>query len=100
METIQALKSIQDIEIIITPKDFDKEQEIINVSFQNEDWNKSFEEFINSNYLLDIIYSLTNLRMNEIAKFSCCLLNVKNIEQIKETRFGKTIIESNGKYYN
>jgi hypothetical protein len=38
--------------------------------------------------------------MNEIAKFSCCLLNVKNIEQIKETRFGKTIIESNGKYYN
>tara|TARA_R100000734_G_C3316748_1_gene109399 strand:- start:1216 stop:1518 length:303 start_codon:yes stop_codon:yes gene_type:complete len=100
MTLLQALKSIQDIEIIITPKDDDKEQKIINLSFQNGDWNKSFEEFINSKFLRDNIYSLTNLRINEIAKFSCCLLNVKNIEQIKETRFGKTIIESNGKYYN
>ena len=30
MTLLQALKSIQDIQIIITPKDDDKEQEIIN----------------------------------------------------------------------
>lgn len=102
MKTLQALKSIQDIQIIISPKDFDKEQEIINLSFKNEDWNKSFNEFINSKYLLDIVYSLTYLKMEEIAKFSCSLLNVniKDIEKIKKTIFGKTIIETNGKYYN
>lgn len=102
MTTLQALKSIQDIQIIISPKDFDKEQEIINLSFKNEDWNKSFNEFINSKYLLDIVYSLTCLKMEEIAKFSCSLLNVniKDIEKIKKTIFGKTIIETNGKYYN
>ena len=40
--------------------------------------------------------------MEEIAKFSCSLLNVniKDIEKIKKTVFGKTIIETNGKYYN
>ena len=102
MTTLQALKSIQDIQIIISPKDFDKEQEIINLSFKNEDWNKSFNEFINSKYLLDIVYSLTYLKVEEISKFSCSLLNVnvKNIEKIKKTLFGKTIIETNGKYYN
>jgi hypothetical protein len=102
MTTLQALKSIQDIQIIISPKDFDKEQEIINLSFKNEDWNKSFNEFINSKYLLDIVYSLTYLKVEEIAKFSCSLLNVnvKDIEKIKKTIFGKTIIETNGKYYN
>jgi hypothetical protein len=102
MTTLQALKSIQDIQIIISPKDFDKEQQIINLSFKNEDWNKSFNEFINSKYLLDIVYSLTYLKMEEIAKFSCSLLNVniKDIEKIKKTIFGKTIIETNGKYYN
>jgi len=102
MTTLQALKSIQDIQIIISPKDFDKEQEIINLSFKNEDWNKSFNEFINSKYLRDIVYSLTYLKMEEIAKFSCSLLNVnvKDIEKIKKTIFGKTIIETNGKYYN
>ena len=102
MTTLQALKSIQDIQIIISPKDFDKEQEIINLSFKNEDWNKSFNEFINSKYLLDIVYSLTYLKMEEIAKFSCSLLNVniKDIEKIRKTIFGKTIIETNGKYYN
>ena len=100
--SLQALKSIQDIQIIISPKDFDKEQQIINLSFKNEDWNKSFNEFINSKYLLDIVYSLTYLKMEEIAKFSCSLLNVniKDIEKIKKTIFGKTIIETNGKYYN
>ena len=99
MTTLQALKSIQDIQIIISPKDFDKEQQIINLSFKNEDWNKSFNEFINSKYLLDIVYSLTYLKMEEIAKFSCSLLNVniKDIEKIKKTIFGKTIIETNGK---
>jgi len=102
MTTLQALKSIQDIQIIISPKDFDKEQQIINLPFKNEDWNKSFNEFINSKYLLDIVYSLTYLKMEEIAKFSCSLLNVniKDIEKIKKTIFGKTIIETNGKYYN
>ena len=102
MTTLQALKSIQDIQIIISPKDFDKEQQIINLPFKNEDWNKSFNEFINSKYLLDIVYSLTYLKMEEIAKFSCSLLNVniKEIEKIKKTIFGKTIIETNGKYYN
>ena len=102
MTTLQALKSIQDIQIIISPKDFDKEQQIINLSFKNEDWNKSFNEFINSKYLLDIVYSLTYLKMEEIAKFSCSLLNVniKDIEKIKKTIFCKTIIETNGKYYN
>lgn len=102
MTTLQALKSIQDIQIIISPKDFDKEQQIINLSFKNEDWNKSFNEFINSKYLLDIVYSLTYLKMEEIAKFSCSLLNVniKDIKKIKKTIFGKTIIETNGKYYN
>jgi len=102
MEKLQALKSIQDIQIIISPKNYDKEQEIINLSFKNEDWNKSFNEFINSKYLLDIVYSLTYLKVEEIAKFSCSLLNVnvKDIEKIKKTIFGKTIIETNGKYYN
>lgn len=100
MTTLQALKSIEDIQIIISPKDFDKEQQIINLSFKNEDWNKSFNEFINSKYLLDIVYSLTYLKMEEIAKFSCCLLNVKDFDQIQNTLFGKTIIETNGKYYN
>ena len=102
MTTLQALKSIQDIQIIISPKDFDKEQQIINLPFKNEDWSKSFNEFINSKYLLDIVYSLTYLKMEEIAKFSCSLLNVniKDIEKIKKTIFGKTIIETNGKYYN
>lgn len=102
MKTLQAIKSIQDIEIIISPKNYDKEQEIINLSFKNEDWNKSFNEFINSKYLLDIVYSLTYLKMEDIAKFSCSLLNVndKDIERIKKTIFGKSIIETNGKYYN
>ena len=44
METIQALKSIQDIEIIISPKDFDKEQEIINDMWSNI--GRTFAEYI------------------------------------------------------
>ena len=77
MTTLQALKSIQDIQIIISPKDFDKEQEIINLSFKNEDWNKSFNEFINSKYLLDIVYSLTYLKNGRDCKIFMFLIKCK-----------------------
>ena len=105
MTTLQALKSIQEIQIIITPKDFDKEQKIIYISDKNlnvltNDGNISFEKFINSKDFFDIYNTLTGLKMEDIAKFSCCLLNVKDFDQIKNTLFGKTIIETNGKYYN
>jgi len=105
MTTLQALKSIQEIQIIITPKDFDKEQKIIYISDKNlnvltNDGNISFEKFINSKDFFDIYNTLTGLKMEDIAKFSCCLLNVKDFDQIKNTLFGKTIIETNGKHYN
>tara|TARA_R110000822_G_C14868449_1_gene444971 strand:- start:118 stop:435 length:318 start_codon:yes stop_codon:yes gene_type:complete len=105
MTTLQALKSIQEIQIIITPKDFDKEQEIIYISDKNlniltNNGNISFEKFINSKDFFDIYNTLTGLKMEDIAKFSCCLLNVKDFDQIKNTLFGKTIIETNGKHYN
>lgn len=105
MTTLQALKSIQEIQIIITPKDFDKEQKIIYISDKNlnvltNDGNISFEKFINSKDFFDIYNTLTGLKMEDIAKFSCCLLNVKDFDQIQNTLFGKTIIETNGKYYN
>jgi hypothetical protein len=105
MKTLQAIKSIQDIEIIISPKNYDEEQEIIYISDKNlniltNNGNISFEKFINSKDFFDIYNTLTGLKMKEIAKFSCCLLNVKDFEQIQNTLFGKTIIETNGKYYN
>lgn len=110
METIQALKSIQDIEIIISPKDYDKEQEIIYISEENlkiltNDWKMSFKDFINGKDFFDVYNTLTDLKMNEIAKFSCSLLlnsfyNEKELEKIKLSKFGKTYTESNGKYYN
>ena len=105
MTTLQALKSIQDIEIIISPKNYDEEQEIIYISDKNlniltNNGNISFEKFINSKDFFDIYNTLTGLKMEDIAKFSCCLLNVKDFDQIKNTLFGKTIIETNGKHYN
>ena len=105
MTTLQALKSIQDIEIIISPKNYDEEQEIIYISDKNlniltNNGNISFEKFINSKDFFDIYNTLTGLKMEDIAKFSCCLLNVKDFDQIQNTLFGKTIIETNGKYYN
>ena len=58
METIQALKSIQDLEIIISPKDYDKEQKIIYISEENlktltNNWEMSFNDFINDKYFFD-----------------------------------------------
>lgn len=110
MTTIQALKSIQDLEIIISPKDYDKEQKIIYISEENlktltNNWEMSFNDFINDKYFFDVYNTLTGLKMNEIAKFSCCLLlnsfyNEKELEKIKLSKFGKTLTESNGKYYN
>jgi len=110
MTTIQALKSIQDIEIIISPKDYDKEQKIIYISEENlktltNNWKMSFKDFINSQDFFDVYNTLTGLKIKEIAKFSCCLLlnsfyNEKELEKIKVSKFGKTFTESNGKYYN
>tara|TARA_R110000803_G_scaffold104627_1_gene172822 strand:- start:911 stop:1228 length:318 start_codon:yes stop_codon:yes gene_type:complete len=105
MTTLQALKSIQDIEIIISPKNYNEDQEIIYISDKNlniltNNGNISFEKFINSKDFFDIYNTLTGLKMKDIAKFSCCLLNVKDFDQIQNTLFGKTIIETNGKYYN
>ena len=110
MTLLQALKSIQDIQIIITPKDDDKEQKIIYISEENlktltNNWEMSFNDFINDEYFFDVYNTLTGLKMNEIAKFSCCLLlnsfyNEKELEKIKLSKFGKTLTESNGKYYN
>jgi len=110
MATIQALKSIQDIEIIISPKDYDKEQKIIYISEENlktltNNWKMSFKDFINDKYFFDVYNTLTGLKMNEIAKFSCCLLlnsfyNEKELEKIKLSKFGQTFTQSNGKYYN
>ena len=105
MTTLQAIKSIQDIEIIISPKNYDEEQEIIYISDKNlniltNNGNISFEKFINSKDFFDIYNTLTGLKMEDISKFSCCLLNVKDFDQIQNTLFGKTIIETNGKYYN
>ena len=110
MTTIQALKSIQDIEIIISPKDYDKEQKIIYISEENlktltNNWKMSFKDFINSQDFFDVYNTLTGLKIKEIVKFSCCLLlnsfyNEKELEKIKVSKFGKTFTESNGKYYN
>lgn len=110
MTTIQALKSIQDIEIIISPKDYDKEQKTIYISERalktlTNNWKMSFNDFINSKDFFNIYNTLTDLRMNEIAKFSCSILlnsfyNEEELEKIKLSKFGKTFTESNGKYYN
>jgi len=74
MTTLQALKSIQDIEIIISPKNYDEEQEIIYISDKNlniltNNGNISFEKFINSKDFFDIYNTLTGLKIEEIEKF-------------------------------
>jgi hypothetical protein len=54
--------------------------------------NYLINKYFGGSFMLD--------KAKDIAKFSCCLLNVKDFDQIQNTLFGKTIIETNGKYYN
>lgn len=96
---VKMLKSINDLEIIITPIDTNQEQKIINLSMTKEEFKIDYVDFINSKR--ELIEELTGWNWMEINKLSSCLLNYK--DWMLKTKFVSCddfgLIPTNGKIY-
>jgi len=95
---VKMLKSINDLEIIITPIDTNQEQKIINLSMTKEEFKMDYVDFINSKR--ELIEELTGWNWTEINKLSSCLLNYT--DWMAQTKFVSCddfgLIPMNGKF--
>ncbi len=95
---VKMLKSINDLEIIITPINRNQDQLIINLTMNKDDFKKDYVDFILENK--ELIEELTGWRWTEIKKLSSCLLNYKdwmNKTKFVSGSFG--LIATDGKFF-